>query len=262
MNSYKNKTILITGASNGIGKAFAEQLATQGAKLILTARSEKKLQELAKRLSNDHSTMTDVVVGDLSLPETPQRLFNEIESKNLDVDVVINNAGFGKWGPFHSVDYQTYQQMCALNINAVIALTHLFLPAMLKKKDGGFINVASTAGFQPIPFFATYSATKSFVLNFSEALWKEYKDDGITITCLCPGGTQSGFHQVSNMEKSKLVGFETPEKVAKLGLKAFLQGKLTVISGFKNYLLANSTRFGTRKRVTAITAAMFKPTRN
>lgn len=259
MKSFKNKTVLITGASSGIGEEFAKLLAADGATLILTARSEEKMQTLANSLGESYNVDVHVFPGDLSLPKTPQQVFNQIQKAGLKVDVVINNAGFGKWGRFEDFDLETYQKMCNLNINAVVALTHLFLPGMLAKGDGGFINVASTAGFQPMPFFATYGATKSFVINFSEALWVEYKNRGIIVTCLCPGGTQTNFHDVSQMDPKKLVALETPEKVAKAGLQAFLKGRLNVISGMKNYLLANSTRFGPRKMVVKITEAMFKP---
>lgn len=259
MDRYQNKTILITGASSGIGQAFARLLADESANLILTARSEKKLQELASELSDKNGIGTHVFPGDLSLQQTPANLFKQIQKAGLTVDVVINNAGFGKWGHFESVDRATYQEMCNLNINAVVALTHLFLPGMLQKGDGGFINVASTAAFQPVSFLAMYSATKSFVLYFSEALWAEYKDKGITVTCLCPGATESNFHQRANANPDKLKSLEPAEKVAKLGLKAFLKGRPTVISGFKNYLLANTIRFVPRKRVAQVTAGMFRP---
>jgi len=259
MKSFANKTVFITGASSGIGEAFAKLLAAEQATLILTARSESKLRTFARELEKEHHIKAHVFPGDLSLPETPQKLFVEIKKANFDVDVVINNAGFGKWGKFESYDYRIYQEMCQLNINSVVALTHLFLPAMLGRGDGGFINVASTAGFQPLPFFATYGATKSFVINFTEALWAEYKDRGVMFTCLCPGGTESNFHQVSQIDPRKLVGLESSEKVAGLGLKAFLKGQPTVISGLKNYLLANSTRIGSRKLVANVTAAMFRP---
>ncbi|MFQ5865681.1 MAG: SDR family NAD(P)-dependent oxidoreductase [bacterium] len=259
MKSFHNKTVLITGASSGIGEAFARLLAAKGADLILTARSDKKLQELANELVENHGIKTKVFPADLSSPETPTKLFQQIQKAGWEVDVVINNAGFGKWGHFEAVDNATYQEMCNLNINAVVALTHLFLPGMLKKQDGGFINVASTAAFQPVPFFATYSATKSFVLNFSEALWAECRDKGITITCLCPGNTESNFHKRANTEPEKLKGLEPAEKVAKLGLNAFLKGRPTVISGVKNYLLANSSRLAPRKMVAQVTAGMFRP---
>ncbi|NIR47343.1 SDR family oxidoreductase [candidate division KSB1 bacterium] len=259
MKSFEDKTVLITGASSGIGEDFARLLAAEKTNLVLTARSEEKLSQLAHQLSTRYDVHVHVFGADLSLPETPAKLFHDIQKAGVDVDVVINNAGFGKWGRFDSFGNGTYQEMCNLNVNAVVSLTHLFLPKMLEKRSGGFLNVASTAGFQPVPYFAVYSATKSFVLNFSEALWAEYKDQGITVTCLCPGPTESNFHQRSEIDRKKLIGLESSEKVAQVGLDAFRKGKPLVISGAKNYLLANSTRFVSRKMVTKITAQMFSP---
>ncbi|MFQ5602328.1 MAG: SDR family NAD(P)-dependent oxidoreductase [bacterium] len=259
MKSFRNKTVLVTGASSGIGECFARLLAAKQANLILTARSKDKLNDLANELNKRFKIQAHVFPGDLSSPNTPQTLFEQVSSHGLEVDVVINNAGFGKWGHFESINYATYEEMCNLNMQAVVALTYLFLPNMLVKKTGGFINVASTAAFQPVPYFATYSATKAFVLSFSEALWGEYRERGLTVTCLCPGGTESNFHEVSEMDPDKIIGLESAEKVAELGLSAFLKGKLTVISGVKNYLLANSIRLANRKTVTKISAAMFRP---
>ncbi len=259
IKNFNGKTVLVTGASSGIGEAFARLLAAEGAHLVLTARSKDKLKKLKEELSKRFLIKVYVYPADLSRTETPEKLFKQIQKDKIQVDVVINNAGFGKWGIFHKYDYKTYIEMCNLNINAVVALTHLFLQPMLERGSGGFLNVASTAAFQSIPYFATYSATKSFVLNFTEALWGEYKDSGITFTCLCPGATESNFHKVSQIDPDKLIGLESAEKVAQVGLQAFLKGQPLVISGAKNFLMANSTRFFPRKMVTAIAASLFKP---
>ncbi len=259
MDGFTDKTVLITGASSGIGSEFARQLAAKQANLILTARTEPALQQLAANLSNTHKLRIEVMPADLSQPNGPQELAKKIEASGMQVDVVINNAGFGKWGPFRNYDLETYDAMCRLNMNAVVALTYLFLPGMLERKRGGFINVASTAGFQPIPYFAAYSATKAFVINLSEALWREYRDRGITVTCLCPGGTDTPFHEVSKIDRRKLMALQPAEEVARVGLEAFLRGKPTVISGFKNYLLANAVRFAPRRLVVAVSEALFKP---
>ena len=186
MKSFKGATVLVTGASSGIGEAFAYNLANRGANLILTARSEDKLRQIAKELSERHEIQVHVFPGDLSLLDMPQRLWDDVQSASLSVDVLINNAGFGKCGPFLEYDYQSHQDMLNLNIKALVGLTHLFLPSMLEKGDGGVINVASTAAFQPIPYLATYSATKAFVLGFSESLWGEYHEHGLTVLALCP----------------------------------------------------------------------------
>ncbi|MFQ5636433.1 MAG: SDR family NAD(P)-dependent oxidoreductase [bacterium] len=260
MKNFKDQTVLITGASSGIGEEFAKLLAAEKAKVLLTARNEKKLNELAEELASTHGIQTHVFPADLSRPESPAKLFVEIQKSVPHVGLIINNAGFGSWGDFQSVDNATYQEMCNLNMNAIVALTYYFLPSMLDKRAGGFINVASTAAFQPVPYFATYSATKAFVLSFSEAIAAEYNERGITVTCLCPGPTESNFHERSKIDPKKLFGLEPARNVARLGLQAFLKGKPVAISGMKNYVLANSTRFVPRKMVSQITSKLFRPT--
>ena len=260
MKSFKGATVLVTGASSGIGEAFARNLANRGANLILTARSEDKLHQIAEQLSETHAIQVDVFSGDLSLPDMPQQLWAQVQSASLSVNVLINNAGFGKCGPFLEYDYQSYQDMLNLNIKALVGLTHLFLPSMLKKGDGGVINVASTAAFQPIPYLATYSATKAFVLGFSESLWGEYHERGLTVLALCPGNTSTNFAEVANADVTKMTGAEPPETVVEEGLRAFLKGRNYVIPGRSvNYLLANLSRLLPRRRVLGITSDIFKP---
>jgi short-subunit dehydrogenase len=260
MKSFKGATVLVTGASSGIGEAFARNLANRGANLILTARSEDKLSQIAKELSEKHAIRVHVFPGDLSQLDMPQRLWGEIQSASLSVDVLINNAGSGKCGPFLSYDYHSYQEMLNLNISALVSLTHLFLPSMLKKGDGGVINVASTAAFQPIPYLATYGATKAFVLGFSESLWGEYHKRGLTVLALCPGNTSTNFAEVANADVTRMTKAETPETVVEEGLRAFLKGRNYVIPGRAvNYLLANLSRLLPRRRVLGITSDIFNP---
>ena len=260
MKSFKGSTVLVTGASSGIGEAFAHNLANRGANLILTARSEDKLRQIADELSERHAIQAKVFPGDLSCPDMPQRLWEEVESASLSVDVLINNAGFGKCGPFLAYDYQSYQDMLNLNINALVGLTHLFLPSMLEKGNGGVINVASTAAFQPIPYLTTYSATKAFVLDFSESLWGEYHKHGLTVLALCPGNTSTNFADRANAGVTRMTRAETPETVVEEGLRAFLQGRNYLIPGRSvNYLLANLSRLLPRRRVIGITSDIFKP---
>ena len=198
--------------------------------------------------------------GDLSRPDTPQRLWEQVQAASLSVDVLINNAGFGKCGPFLEYDYQSYQDMLNLNVKALVGLTHLFLPSMLEKGDGGVINVASTAAFQPIPYLATYSATKAFVLGFSESLWGEYHEHGLTVLALCPGNTSTSFAEVANADVTRMTRAEAAETVVEAGLKAFLKGRNYVIPGRRvNYLLANLSRLLPRRRVLGITSDIFKP---
>lgn len=236
MKSFKGTTALITGASSGIGEAFAHRLAArEGTNLILTARSEDKLKRLAKALSEKYGVSIHVFPGDLSHEDMPLQLYDQVRNKGLSVDLLINNAGFGKWGRFLAEDYKTYQEMLRLNINSLVGLTYLFIPEMLKKGNGGVINVASTAAFQPVPYIATYSASKAFVLSFSEALYGEYKNSGLTILALCPGYTSTNFFAEAHADTSGL-SFETPEEVADAGINAFIKGRNYHISGTSNYI--------------------------
>ena len=260
MKSFKGATVLVTGASSGIGEAFARNLANRGANLILTARSEDKLCQTAKELSEKYGIQVDVFSGDLSRPDIPQQLWAQVQSASLSVDVLINNAGFGRCGPLLEYNYQSYQDMLNLNINALVGLTHLFLPSMLKKGEGGVINVASTVAFQPIPYLATYSATKAFVLGFSESLWGEYREHGLAVLALCPGNTSTNFADAANADVTRMTRAETPETVVEEGLRAFLKGRNYVIPGRTiNYLLANLSRLLPRRRVIGITSDIFKP---
>lgn len=258
MNSFQSKTILVTGASSGIGAAFAEVLAAHGANLILTARSLDRLATLADELHQRHTVRVDVIALDLGEPGGPSQLFNAVQAKQLSVDVLINNAGFGNWGGFLQCDMATYAQMLYLNVNALMELSHLFLPSMLEKKDGGIINVGSTASFVPVPYAAVYSASKAFVLSFSEALHGEYGDKGVTITALCPGNTASNFANVASAGNSDVdSGADSPQSVAQTGLNAFLAGNCTVIAD-KNSQVAWLARFLPRKRVIAMVGGAWK----
>jgi short-subunit dehydrogenase len=239
MKTYQGITALITGASSGIGKSFAELLASQGANLVIAARSRDKLEELARDLRAKHRVQVAVVAIDLGSSGGSKALFEATRSLNVAVDLLVNNAGFGKWGDFLEFDSATYAGMLQLNINSVVELCQLYLPGMLERRRGGIINVASTAAFLPVPFASVYSASKSFVLFFSEALHGEYKDKGLTVMALCPGGTESNFAKVANAAvEAPKAGFDTSEEVARTALAAFLSHKSSVITGRKNFFPA------------------------
>jgi len=187
MVSIQGKTVLITGASSGIGKALAFQLAAQGAELVLVARSEAALLVLAAELEIAWAVKPTVVVHDLTQPGSGELLRSYLRSLHINVDVLINNAGFGSYGLFETLDAAAEQQQIAVNVGAVVDLCHAFVPDMLQRGSGAVLNIASTAAFQPGPYMATYAATKAFVLSFSEALWAEYRDRGVHICALCPG---------------------------------------------------------------------------
>lgn len=255
MKTVKNKTVLITGASSGIGEAFAYELAKQGANLIITARSKDKLQELANKIHKEYNVQVTVLTGDLLLKETPQKLYDQIKQAGLSVDLLINNAGFGKWVNFLDESIEDYDKMLEININALVKLCHLVIPDMLKKGDCGIINVASTGALQPCPYVATYCASKSFVLNFSEALHGEYSKRGVTITALCPGNTTTGFQLVAKADTKGMTA-DTPETVAKQGIASLLKNKSFKIVGTTNYLQSFLPRLLPRKMMINIVSGM------
>ena len=259
MKSFKGKTALITGASSGIGKAFAEALAARGAKVILTARSEAGLNAVADGLRAAKAPGVEVIALDLAAPGAGAKLAAAVAAKGLAVDLLINNAGFGKWGDFLSVDAAVDAEMVQLNIIALVDLSHAFLPAMLARGDGGIINVASTAAFAPLPYAAVYSASKAFVLSFSEALFGECEDRGVHVLALCPGGTQSNFAAVaSGAPGLKTPTLDTAESVAEAGLKAFLGKRTFLITGKGAGRTALLARLMSRKRVVRTTGRMWK----
>jgi uncharacterized protein len=250
VNSYRDITALVTGASSGIGEALAYRLAERGADLVLTARSGDQLNALANTLRQNHGCQVDVFCQDLGQPKGAETLFEKTKAANIHIDLLVNNAGFGKWGEFLEFDMDCYNQMLTLNINALVTLTHCYLPAMLEKKSGGILNLASTASYLPTPYAAVYGASKAFVLQFSEALHGEYAHRGIHIMALSPGGTATQFAHVANPDVDRSSStMATPESVATFGLDALLQGKCSAVPGGKNQLTAFLPRLLPRIRV-------------
>jgi len=252
-------TALITGASNGIGLELAKIHASKGDNLILVARSINKLNDLKSELENKYKVQVYIIVKDLSLPNSAKEVYDEIVEKKIEVDYLINNAGFGDFGLFVNLDWNKTEQMINLNITTLAYFTKLFATEMIKKGKGKIMNVASTASFQPGPTMAVYYATKAFVLHFSEAINNELRDKGVTVTALCPGPTESGFQDAASMQESKLVKgkkFPTSKDVAEYGYKAMMKGKVVAIHGIKNYLMANSVRFSPRSLVVKIVRMM------
>lgn len=227
-------TTLITGASSGIGEAFARALAARGHNLLLVARSEDKLITLCSELGRIRSIHCQYVVMDVAQPESPARLFEETEERELDIDLLINNAGFGSMGDFASLDLDRELNMIDLNVRSLVEMTHRFLQPMRARKGGAIINVASTAGFQPVPYMTTYAATKAFVLSFSEALWAENRDYGIEVLALCPGVTETGFFVASQMEKPPARTTQTAEEVVEVALRGLSRRKSSIVSGWIN----------------------------
>lgn len=240
---------LITGASSGIGWELSHVFARKKHDLILTARSESKLQELKKDLEEKYKIKAQVIAADLSKPESPRTLFQIIKAQNYEIDILVNNAGFGCHGEFAKADWQKQRDMIQVNIMALTELTHLFLPSMIAKKSGKILNVASTAAFQPGPLMSVYYATKAFVLSFSEGLFEELQSSGITVTALCPGPTLSGFQATANLHNVAVFDaspLPTSQVVAKYGYDALMSGKAVAIHGSVNKMLASSVRLTPR----------------
>lgn len=243
MNLYTDKTALITGASSGIGAAFAKSLASAGTHLILVARSEEKLYTLASQLAAQYAIRAEVIVADLSRVGAARTVFEETQQRGLVVDILINNAGFGTRGPFETIDAEREQQEIRLNIGAVVDLTHHFVPMMVERRQGVIINVASLAAFQPAPYMAVYGASKAFILSYTEALWGEYHTKGVRVLAVCPGSTATEFFHVMGAQDATFGKVETPEQVVQVALRALEQGRPSVVSGRQNALFANVPRF-------------------
>jgi len=260
MKNLKSKMILITGASSGIGEAFVHQFAELGANLIIAARSENELNNIAGTVKEKYKVACYPIVLDLSKENAAKELFEKINSLNLDVDVLVNNAGVGAIGKFEDYDLERYQSMLQLNINALTELCLLYLPSMKKKNSGGIINVASTAAFLPIPYSAVYAASKSYVLSFSESLFGELYGTNVTVTCLCPSRTKTNFAKNANspFKTYESRPYDTPDNSAKVGINGFLKGKNTVISGPQKLLVTLLPRLLSRSRVIKLTSTQYQ----
>lgn len=253
------KTTLITGASSGIGEAFARKLASQGENVLLVARTESKLAALCNELGRASRVNAQYVAIDLTEHDAPAKLFEETKQRDLEVEVLINNAGFGSMGDFLDQDLEKELRMIDLNIKALVALTYVFLKPMRERESGAIINVASTAGFQPVPYMTTYAATKAFVLSFSDALWEENRAFGIKIMALCPGVTDTNFFVASEMGRPPMRVSQSPEQVVETALKGLKRGRGHIISGWTNYLLTESERFVPRSLVARIVGKALRP---
>ena len=247
-------TVLITGASGGIGYELAKLFARNHHNLVLVARNADKLAQVAKELQPQGVTVKTIAL-DLVEPPAPRFLFDQLQREGVAIEILINNAGFGALGGFAQMPAEEIQGQIDLNITALTTLTRLFLPAMVQRRRGRIMNVASTAGFQPGPLMAVYYATKAYVISFSEAIANELRHSGVTVTCFCPGATNTGFAKRAGNDQSRVFqkfGAMSAEKVALDGYRAVMEGRTLAISGMQNWLVAQSTRFAPRKMVTAI----------
>jgi len=246
--------ILITGASGGIGYEFAKLFARDQHNLILVARSGDKLAQVAAELQAKGVTVKTFAI-DLGNPRAAKFLYDQIQSEAMTIDILVNNAGFGAYGNFAQMSEDLILGQINLNITALTELTRLFLPPMVSRRKGRIMNVASTAGFQPGPLMAVYYATKAYVISFSEAIANELRDSGVTVTCFCPGATNTGFAGRAGNDKTRLfkqLGAMSAERAALDGYRALMEGRTLAISGIHNWLVVQSTRFAPRKMVTAV----------
>ena len=259
--SWSGKWALVTGASAGIGKALAEELARGGTNLVLTARRRERLEELARNLAAQNKVEVRVFVADLAVPDGPETIFEFTTAQGIEVELLINNAGFGVYGEFADRDARRLTEMVQVNCIAAVHLTRLYLPRMVAQGHGDVMILASTAAFQAVPFISTYAATKAFDLLFAEGLAEEVKPHGVRVCALCPGSTESEFAEVAGQthltfSKNRR---ETAEKVARTGLRALAAGKSYVISGVGNYFGVQGQRLVPRRFVTRVAANMFRP---
>lgn len=246
------QTVLITGASGGLGLALAHRFAREGYDLILTARSADKLIAAKDTLEATHGITVTVIPCDLGAPHAAADLIAAIGEQGLSVDILVNNAGFGDFGAFADSDIDKQSAMVQLNVTALMELTHAVLPTMRQKGRGKLLNVASIAAFEQGPFMSVYYATKAFVLSFSQALARELKGSGVTVTILCPGPIHTGFFDAADLENSKLfrsLPVARADDVADYGYKALMKGKTVAVHGALNKLLVFSVRFAPRRLV-------------
>ncbi|MFM6189148.1 MAG: SDR family NAD(P)-dependent oxidoreductase [Planktothrix sp.] len=257
------KTALITGASVGIGAAFAKELASRKMDVVLVARSQDKLEQLAEQLQTQYNIKAYVIPQDLTQPGATKAVVDAIEKQGLTIDLLINNAGFGDYGAFVDRALEKQVQMIQLNITALVELTHIFLKDMKKRGSGAIVNIASIAGYQPLPYSSVYSATKAFVVNFTEALWAENQNSGVRILVVCPGPTESNFFVVAEFPQTFAgagQNYATAEEVVQETLQALEKDFSTLVTGgFANQLIVNLPRFFPRDTIVSLVEKQFRP---
>jgi short-subunit dehydrogenase len=232
-------TALITGAAGGIGLELARIHAENGGDLVLVDINSERIFKVKEELQKRHAIAVHVIVKNLFLPSSPTEIFDELGALNISVDYLMNNAGMGDFGLFAQSDWKKQERMINLNVSALTHLTWLFLPGMISRGQGKILNIASTAAFQPGPTMSVYFATKAYVLHFSEAINKEVKSKGVTVTALCPGSTDTGFHAtVMDNKPLKSRKLQPARKVAEFGYNSMMNGKAVAIPGLKNRVFA------------------------
>jgi short-subunit dehydrogenase len=253
-------TTLITGASSGIGKVFAERFAREKHDLILVARRQIELSTLAELLERAHGIQAHVIPFDLAVPDAPRLLFDAIAARGLSVDGLINNAGFGIHGPHAETDPDALERMLTVNVTVLTLLTRLFLPGMIARRSGTIVNIASTAAFQPIPYFSAYAASKAYVLSLTEGLAEEVREHGIHVVALCPGPTRTEFMGNAGIQlggfKYADAAFMNPEDVVEACMQALRKREVVRIPGMMNALMARSMPFLPRQLVAKVSGKL------
>jgi short-subunit dehydrogenase len=255
---FKGSRALVTGASSGIGVVFARELAKQGADVVLVARSQDKLEALAEELRRRFGVSVEVLACDLSSAGAGAALAARLAERDMQIDVLINSAGFGMFGQLHEADPVRTSEQVQLNVAALTELTCAVLPQMRARDRGAIVNVASTAAFQPLPYMAVYGATKAYVLSFTEALWGETRDTGVRVTALCPGATDTPFFDTAS-EHASIGPRMSPEQVVAAAFNALEQRRCSVIPGLRNRLLASAPRLAPRPTVVRISDRTMRP---
>ena len=250
---------IITGASRGIGAEYARALATRGYSLLLIARDENRLKDLARTITSTHTVEIKTECIDLAKQGAAQQVYEAATLHNARVDLLINNAGFGLFGEFATMPMHQIQAMLQLHINTVVETTRLFLPSMLEKKSGGIINVASIAGFLAIPYMAEYAATKAFLVSFSEAVAKEVRSSGVTIQACCPGSTETDFHRTAGHQPRNPLPAQTAQEVVHASLKALKTRKSRVTVGLQGFITETLTRFMPQSILMKVAGKRAKP---
>ncbi|MEN9418473.1 MAG: hypothetical protein RI988_2093 [Pseudomonadota bacterium] len=263
MYPITGQTALVTGASTGLGAAIARELARQGVHLVLVARSRDKLEALAQELRTQFGVRASALAADLEQADSRRALPARVQALSETVDILVNNAGFGTYGAFEEIAPEEEQREIALNVAAVVDLSHAFVPGMLARGAGVVLNIASTAAFQPTPYMAVYGATKAFVLSFSEALWAEYASRGVRVVALCPGALETPFiERLGNAavrQTSVFAHTVAPEVVASRAVRALRSRSPTHVPGAWNWLMTQSVRVSPRRMVAMLGAALMRP---
>jgi uncharacterized protein len=262
IDQYADRWALVTGASSGLGAEFARLLAARGMHLVLAARRRERLEELAEELHTRHGTICDVVPVDLSESDAPAKLADEVARRERTIELLVNNAGFAVVADIAGTDRNAVMQMLRVNVAALTELTYLLLPDMMHRGHGAIINMSSVAGFQPVAYMGAYAAAKTYVLHFSEALWAEARDAGVTVMALCPGVTKTEFFDVAGVSGwLKKQRSHSPGWVARKALKALEKKRQYTVPGVWNYLRSLIIRIATRRRVVRETLKYFRPRR-